>query len=603
MEKKRWDMEEEIKNKKEAVKEVGDEIKGFRQKEVKILARQKQINWDLKKADLYKEKIVLDDKKRSLELQENKLAEEEEHLSSQFKKMDQEITQTIEKEKQIEAQVRAIENKEQTVGDKGQVKAQEKVRWQVEAKRRETEKIRWVLEGKRTEILRKLQEIKDDRVELSAETEKTEDKAEGIAIFLEYGLEQGEKMIAQKKRGNVIERVKPQPAPIAKKIPREKIPELNEQERQKQEQARIQAQVKETREQVQKEEDIKLAEIRKRAQSARSQTEYIKPKGPLSKDLILRKLTTLSPQEEAARKEFLARVAGKERVAFVAEKGTQNRSEVVFRPVVKQPPALEKLLIRLALLIIVLALLVVGSLWIYSALKSPDGNEPQEPAVNRPFIPDLPIVPIIPSPEGTSTDATSTIEIIIPEPEQEVDLIGTLGLIEINFSDLDEIPSLFKVVLENQENGNSFKQIIFRNNITKELASLKQFLEAFAVSMPLGITGELESKQATLFLYNTSEVSHFGFVVEVSSQTFTENEMLDWEASIGNDLAELSLVIADQNLVYLGDFKSVINKGKPFRYIDSNLPNFGICYSIINNYLIFTFSGEVIVKALDKIIQ
>ncbi|MCX6791229.1 MAG: hypothetical protein NTV62_03510, partial [Candidatus Gribaldobacteria bacterium] len=85
----------------------------------------------------------------------------------------------------------------------------------------------------------------------------------------------------------------------------------------------------------------KIAAIQARARQIKQEEV---PRGPLAKDIILKKLTGSSLGEEAERGEFLARVAGQEKSFEVKDK--EQTQEVVFRPVVRRPSFIEKFLAR-----------------------------------------------------------------------------------------------------------------------------------------------------------------------------------------------------------------------------------------------------------------
>ncbi len=79
--------------------------------------------------------------------------------------------------------------------------------------------------------------------------------------------------------------------------------------------------------------------------------------------------------------------------------------------------------------------------------------------------------------------------------------------------------------------------------------------------------------------------------------------MGDWEGNMANDFLPLlsSLIETQEGLAFQGSFKTAKVEEIEFRYFDSNQPNFGLCYSILNNYLLFTTSGGSILKLIDLI--
>jgi hypothetical protein len=69
------------------------------------------------------------------------------------------------------------------------------------------------------------------------------------------------------------------------------------------------------------------------------------------------------------------------------------------------------------------------------------------------------------------------------------------------------------------------------------------------------------------------------------------------------DLENLSVFSGKTGGASVSSFKSAKYKNISFRYLDFSKPNLGICYTATQDFLVFTFSGEALLKTIDKIIE
>jgi hypothetical protein len=77
--------------------------------------------------------------------------------------------------------------------------------------------------------------------------------------------------------------------------------------------------------------------------------------------------------------------------------------------------------------------------------------------------------------------------------------------------------------------------------------------------------------------------------------------MLTWEKTIEGDMWNFYKHLGKEVVSSSKTFKSATVGGNTFRYLSYTEPNLGVCWAIKDGYLIFTSSGESIIKIFDKL--
>ena len=341
----------------------------------------------------------------------------------------------------------------------------------------------------------------------------------------------------------------------------------------------------------------KIAQIRERAKRE-EEMKPIKPQRPIQKEEILEKLTKVSPKEEEERKEFLARVAGRKEPA-IKLKEKEAKKEIVFRPVVREQSLLQKIIVRVVMILLLIALAVV----IYLLLHAYVFNE-------KPFVQYSPL------PQSSAVSpATSTSEKAVPTPEIPLSLIKVSETKILSFSSTTQVSSLFKqtfqTIIFSAEAGTAeapeegFLRILFQNKKTKEFLQFSEFLKAAGVNINSTLIKEFLGKielQPTLFIYfSKAGEARFGFVAKINNGENIQELMKDWEATISDDLAPLLFYQKGGKVEFVGSFRQVSVGDVKFRYFDSNKPDFGICYSTSGDYFLFTTSGESMMRLINLV--
>ncbi len=189
-----------------------------------------------------------------------------------------------------------------------------------------------------------------------------------------------------------------------------------------------------------------------------------------------------------------------------------------------------------------------------------------------------------------------------PEPESPLSLIPTTNQKNLSVSNWEEIPNaLSQLLTDPTEQGLTY--VLIKNNDDKYL-ELNNFLKAFDINLPNNLLEKLE-QDITIFIYTHNDRKRLGFVLKHGQEQITEQEIRDWEENMEVDTKKF-LAIPDQkyiNTPHKNIFKSTQYNGVGFRFLTISLSDFGICYTIQNNRLIFTTSFEQmksVIIALQK---
>ena len=87
------------------------------------------------------------------------------------------------------------------------------------------------------------------------------------------------------------------------------------------------------------------------------------------------------------------------------------------------------------------------------------------------------------------------------------------------------------------------------------------------------------------------------FIAKIKEEEGLTELLKDWEPKL-----EKGISISGQEIPALVSyFKAANYQGATFRYQTLSRDDFGICYSIFNDYFILTSSGESMLKIIDKL--
>jgi len=308
-------------------------------------------------------------KRKPLEMRKIAIQKEKEDFLKTF-------SSVVEKERKLNDEKEALEAEESTVKDPEQRHQIEKKRWAIEEKLRKVEKEKWQQEDKLKQKDAKIRQIEKSLEEFSSEERK-------LKRFKDEVLRQLKELEVKKERKQLMDELELYKVKIDSFLRKEARLEQEKEEtdktlsivlRREQELERKEDEI------VEKEKEaVSLAQERelekerwgiedKRrsvpgAGAAFSQGKNVENLSP--KEAAIKKISSVSSEEEERRKKFLSRVFG-EGEESVEREPLKNKEKVVFRPIVKQPSALERFFVRLIIVFVVLGLIAGAFFFVYA---------------------------------------------------------------------------------------------------------------------------------------------------------------------------------------------------------------------------------------------
>lgn len=193
-----------------------------------------------------------------------------------------------------------------------------------------------------------------------------------------------------------------------------------------------------------------------------------------------------------------------------------------------------------------------------------------------------------------------------PEPQKpEEELIPPSPLVEVDQTKIIEVSStsqipeaLTQFFSQKLESGSRY-QILVKNFPQKEWVSLIGILEGLQIKTPPEFIPSLEEQEFTLLLFSQSSGNRLGLISKVKSDQNLDLIMNSWEPTMERDLHPFFSVMEVEEATSASSFKSGEYQGSEFRYINFDLPELGICYGIIEPYLILSTSGQSMVESIN----
>lgn len=242
----------------------------------------------------------------------------------------------------------------------------------------------------------------------------------------------------------------------------------------------------------------------------------------------------------------------------------------------KRPHPSKKVLVRVG--IFLLFLLLAGFFyWFFFSLKKIEVEE------------------VLPPPEEIIRPKKEIVErpeIPVPPP-----LISVERVITPMISQTKDIPEIFSQTMKEELAEGSFVQVAIKNISENRLASLKNISQAFQVEVPEGVFEKLE-KSFTLSIYSQKEGKRIALIVKTKEKEALDELLKNWEEKISNE----GIFVSGQKISSLASsFKTAHHQEIAFRYLTISKADLGVCYSLLDNYFIFTTSFESMQKIIEQL--
>ena len=651
-EKQKWAQEEKIEAKNAEIQVAESQLQAVLKQEGDLRQQKETVIEGLEKICLAQERLMLINKVDSLDLQRRSLNKERLALKAEENLFNKELKEIRGKEQAFETQVASLEEAIEKATSFKEKKEIEQNRWRIDEQRRGIEQKRWgleksaeknkeeasVLEKSYDEILRKQMavEIRAEEIDIllrnsfadaenilrnrnrqkdlveAAKKREIEERSEQIKPLLP-DLEPVERTITDdsappRSKGLAAPSIRKAPA-VADRQEAPAIPEVLSA-------AEAQTAVKIRQKAKEIEREKKLALIQQEAQTRRESPIVPKIKGPISKADILLKLSQVSPDEQVYRERFLARLAG--HTPIFAIKPERGDKDIVFRPLVKKSSFFEKILARIMFLLIIFAVAVAAVVLVYFYIIMPKPKVyPQiPPAATGGGATTTTVLPIggenatslsavmptstesgatttIPEVPATSTAPTSTPAIALPEP-----LISVSTTTVFEVAATTSIADLLKTALQNNQ-GSGLNEILFRTTDNFFLG-LNGILIILRTPWPESVSEQLASGDA-MFISGEGAASRFGFIEKVKNVAALTAALKAWEPKMESDWAELWTVLGKTKPALVRYFLNAKYQNMSFRYQTFNKQDFGICYAVVDDYLVVATSYAQMKLILDEI--
>jgi len=187
-------------------------------------------------------------------------------------------------------------------------------------------------------------------------------------------------------------------------------------------------------------------------------------------------------------------------------------------------------------------------------------------------------------------------EITIPESPISVEAIRT---IEITKSEeiLIHLTQIFKEDLTESQ----FTRIIIKDLTNKKVLGLKEFFDTFQVKTPEDFYSKLKNDEFNLLIYPQKEGKRLVLITKIETKEGLPEILRFWEDTMEMDLASFFTFLGKEKPALKDYFARISYRQKTIRCQTFTEEDFGVCYLIQNDYLIFTTSLESMKKIIDRL--
>lgn len=262
------------------------------------------------------------------------------------------------------------------------------------------------------------------------------------------------------------------------------------------------------------------------------------------------------------------------------------KTEESLLPRMAKPSSLQKVIVRLLLILLVLGflLLITFGIWFLVKRKPLTASPTPSPSVSQ---------------SASPTASTTQSEVIVPTPLIPIQKTKVVDLAaEAKLKDVlsDTIKSLASTTPSGE-----LVQIAVRKEIA--FIGLKTFFTALEMSVPSAVLDNLSDKPEdfTLFLYYQNGQPRFGLLTKVADSNTALQAWKSWENTMEKDWETMFTLVGKTSPAPVTYFRDAEYAQTPFRYQTFSENDLGICYSILNNKLIFTSSSESLKKVVDLV--
>ncbi len=306
-------------------------------------------------------------------------------------------------------------------------------------------------------------------------------------------------------------------------------------------------------------------------------TDDVPPAMPvqLNSDNTQGKFSEIQKAEEKERQDFLKRVKGENVLPPVIDKEPVIEDTKINVP--RKPPKIEKLLIRLTIILALIAVIaIIGLLWYQSSLREME----KEVVIEEIFVS----------------------EAIAPQSLLNYDLFEYPKITRAN----EFIPHIFQYMNMETEEEALIKIMFQDQRIPRqpEFINARLFLNTFSIIMPLAFEEITDQENFNLFIHSKESGNEIGFAIIVNNVDKLIEIMREWEDNAVRDLSQFLSLIKKENQTNNPVFTSFTYHQNIIRCLEFQ-DGSDVCYTTVREELsdifIFTTSSDTIRTVIDSL--
>ncbi len=560
IEKEKWFQLNKIEKLKNMAREAELKIQEILEEKKELERRRKEIIDKENETRLRKEKEGIEKILRDLLSNKSRIEKEREEVMKERERIETELSDTIKKEKEIEEEEKAFEEEEKMTKTTAELKKVEEQIVEIERERRKTEARRWELEDKKVGPEKKMEK-------LNSQYKKILDKER----VLETRLKEINKELGLPKEWIETPQIKEEPAG------REGLAEKQEIKEGKPETETKAPEAIKTGLPPRAEGPEKKAEPpKKKIEPGEEKLRYLKRAEVRTMKKDIRNLKEMGIEEERERILTLGSNRGGGKNPYLKKnlKNETGEEKVVLPNPPKKPSKTRKTLIRAV--VILLFFILSGLFYWYLLVRRPSSQN----RIEKPPIENSSKKPGEKKPQPAENN-----EIIIHVPASIIPVEKTVSL---EISNINDIPKLATKVEEEKIGEGDMVRFVVKNRAEKRLVYPEEISQIYQVDTPDGFFQTLKGN-FTLALFGQKQGKRLVFLDRIKDREGLINLLKKWEG----DISKRGVFISGSRIQTLANrFKQTSYDGVVFRYLTISKNDVGLCYTLLNNYFVFTTSFE-----------
>jgi hypothetical protein len=259
---------------------------------------------------------------------------------------------------------------------------------------------------------------------------------------------------------------------------------------------------------------------------------------------------------------------------------SQIEPEIKIEKLPKKPPKILGVLVRILTIVFFLIALISLGFFIKQKIQEKPPQKITPPEIEEEVPQEIP---------------KEEIEVEKPEIPIPPSLISFDFEKEIEIKEKEEIEKKILEELGGEIEEGKMERLVIKNLSENRLISLEEILDAFQIWRPEGILEKIDNFD--LGIYSQKEGKRIILVAKIKEGEKLD-ELKDWEEKIEKE----GVFVSGKKITTLyKKFRGISIKGEGVRFLTISRNDLGICYSLIDNYFVFSESLNGMGKVIEKI--